>query len=77
MSDQEMVQKLIELANYYAGGGLSASNPVLVQKVEEIGRALDQRGGIDEMRRVFNMVPPMQGKRTVEMVWGGIGRWQG
>ena len=77
MTDHEMVNKLIELATYYAKGGLSADNPKLVNEVEEIGRTLNRRGGINEMRRIFAMVPPMQGKRTVEMVWDGIGSWRG
>jgi hypothetical protein len=77
MSDQDMVKKLTELANYYARGGLSRDNPQLVNEAMEIGRTLHDRGGITEMRRIFNMIPPMQGKRTVEMQWGGIGDWQG
>ena len=76
MADQEMVAKLVELARYFASGGLSRNNPTLVGEVEEIGRTLDRRGGISEMRRIFNMVPPMPGKRTVEMTWGGIGDWR-
>ena len=77
MSDQEMVKKFIELARYYANGGLSADNPSLVNLVVEIGEELNRRGGISEMQRIFNEIPPMQGKRTVEMQWGGIGDWQG
>ncbi|MBS1789336.1 MAG: hypothetical protein JST85_16545 [Acidobacteria bacterium] len=77
MTDQEMAAKLTELARYYASGGLSANNPMLVNEVMEIGRALNRRGGISEMRRIFAMVPPMQGKRTVEMQWDGIGDWRG
>lgn len=77
MTDQEMVKKLVQLATYYAKGGLSEDNPTLVAEAMEIGKALDQTGGIREMRRIFNMVPPMQGKRTVEMQWDGIGDWRG
>lgn len=76
-ADQEMVKKLIQLAQYFAQGGYSKDNPELVNEVMEIGRKLDNRGGISEMRRIFAMVPPMQGKRTVEMQWSGIGSWRG
>jgi hypothetical protein len=76
-TDQEMVSKLAELARYFANGGLSQDNPGLVNEIMEIGRTLDRRGGIREMRRVFNMVPSMAGKRTVEMQWDGIGEWMG
>jgi hypothetical protein len=77
MTDQEMMGKIIELANYYASGGLSADNPKLVNEAVEVGKVLNQRGGISEMRRIFNMVPQMQGKRTVDMQWDGIGDWKG
>jgi hypothetical protein len=77
MNDQETVATLVDLANYYANGGLSADNSDLVNNVIEIGRALDRNGGIQEMRRVFNMVPSMRGERTVEMQWDGIGEWRG
>ena len=77
MTDQDMAAKLIQLASYFANGGLSRDNPVLVNEIMEIGRILDRNGGIGEMRRIFKMVPPMQGKRTVEMQWDGIGDWRG
>jgi hypothetical protein len=77
MTDREMVNKLVELARYYAGGGLSRDNLALVSEVMEIGKVLDGRGGITEMRRLFAKVPAMQGKRTVEMQWDGIGNWCG
>ncbi len=77
MTDREMVAKLVEVAEYFAGGGLSKDNPGLMNQVMEIGRDLNQKGGIKEMRRVFNMIPPMTGRRTVEMQWDGIGEWRG
>jgi len=77
MTDQEMVNTLVALAQYYAGGGRSSDNRTLVDQARDIGRTLDRRGGIKEMRRIFNMIPPMQGKRTVEMEWDGIGGWSG
>lgn len=76
-TDQEIVNKIIELAKYYAGGGKSAGNVKLVNEVREIGRALDKKGGISEMRRIFRMVPQIQGVRTVVMQWEGIGDWRG
>ena len=77
MTDQEMVNNLSELARYYANGGLSADNPSLVNLVIEIGKDLSRRGGISEMRRIFDQMPAMTGKRTVEMQWDGIGNWRG
>ena len=77
MTDQEMTARLIELARYYASGGLSADDPTLVAQAMEIGRSLDTRGGIGETRRIFNLIPPMQGKRTGEMAWGWNWRLEG
>ena len=77
MTDQEMVQKLIELATYFTNGGLSVDNPTLVNEMMAFGRTLNDRGGISEMQRIFNMVPPMPEKRTLGMQWDGIGEWRG
>ena len=77
MTEQEMIDKIVALAKYYADGGLSANNPKLLNEVIEIGKTLNYQGGIKEMRRIFNMVPQIQGKRTVEMEWDGIGDWRG
>ena len=38
--DQQMVNTLIELASYYASGGLSRDNPQLVDEAMQIGRHL-------------------------------------
>lgn len=77
MSDIDMANKLIELAVYYAQGGLTEDNPQLVNVVMEIGKALDDRGGLPEMQRIFDLVPSIRGKRTVEMQWDGVGSWLG
>jgi hypothetical protein len=75
MTDPEMVGKILQLANYYAGGGQSVGNPQLVQEVMEISRALNSHGGTTEMRRVFALIPPIPGKQTIEKDWAGIGDW--
>jgi hypothetical protein len=77
MTDQQMVDKLVALARYYAGGGLSKDNPELQEEVIEIGKALNRRGGVEEMLRVFAMVPEIRGKRTLDMEWDQIGDWRG
>lgn len=77
MTDQEMAKKLTELAQYYASGGLSKDNPMLVDEAMQIGRQLNDRGGTSEMLRIFHMIPAMQGKRTEDMTWNGIGNWRG
>lgn len=76
MNDQEMVKKLESLCSAYA-----TNNNTMVSSLEpiatSIGQELDRKGGIQEMRRIFNMVSQQQGKRTLEMHWGGIGDWEG
>lgn len=41
----------------------------------QIGEALHEMGGRNEMRRVFDLLGPIPGQRTLEMHWGGIGNW--
>ncbi|MEW6419467.1 MAG: hypothetical protein AB1480_15365 [Nitrospirota bacterium] len=43
----------------------------------DIGKELNRRGGLEEMVRVFKQLNSIRGSRTLEMLWGGIGDWQG
>lgn len=36
MIEQEMINKIVELAKYYASGGLSTNNPKLVNEIIEM-----------------------------------------
>jgi tetratricopeptide (TPR) repeat protein len=75
MSDQEMLSILRRLCNAYA-----EDDPIykeLEPIAADIGKLLDKRGGIDEMRRMFNQLGNVRGSRTLEMHWGGIGEWMG
>ena len=42
----------------------------------KIGEDLDRRGGLDEMRRIFEQLGGRPGSRTLEMHWNGIGDWR-
>lgn len=42
----------------------------------EIGKKLNSKGGLSEMRRIFDMLDGIRGTRTLEMHWGGIGIWR-
>ncbi len=49
-------------------------------RAREIGEELDGLGGMELMREVFYTIQPRIGSsnaRQLEMVWGGIGDWQG
>lgn len=76
MTDNEMLQTLERLCRAYA-----SHNTIQVDSLEpiatKIGEELDRRGGITEMRRIFNLIDSQQRKRTLEMHWNGIGEWQG
>lgn len=43
----------------------------------DIGKELNRRGRLEEMVRVFKQLNSIRGSRTLEMLWGGIGDWQG
>ena len=75
-SDGQMVDMLVNLCNAYTANDRDAISK-LEPQATAIGKQLDARGGIFEMRRVFRMIPQMGGKRTLEMHWGGIGEWRG
>ncbi len=48
------------------------------EKVREIGRRLDDEGGIEKMKLVCYRVRHIGGDdRWLEMVWSGIGEWMG
>ena len=75
MSDQEMLSTLKRLCNAYA-----QDDPIykeLEPLATKIGQQLNDRGGINEMRRIFYQLGGMRGVRTLEMHWGGIGDWRG
>lgn len=76
MTDQDIDCKAGDLPRHVAHAGRPRDNPALVNEIMEIGRTFDRRGGISEMRGVFNMVPPMPGKRMVEPQWMASGRGQ-
>ena len=76
LNDSEMVQLLQQLCRAYAAND-RAMIVSLEPKATDIGKVLDRRGGIAEMRRIFDLIPVQQGRRTLEMHWGGIGEWRG
>lgn len=75
-ADGSALSTLIALCRAYASND-EAAIARLEPMATRIGEDLNRRGGIEEMRRVFSKIPPMQGKRTLEMHWGGIGEWRG
>jgi hypothetical protein len=76
MTDEEIVDVLVQLCDAYAANDRSAISR-LEPEATRIGQQLDNRGGIAEMRRIYKMVPDIRGKRTLEMHWDGIGDWRG
>lgn len=74
--DSEIIRTLERLCRAYASND-RAPIALLEPKATAIGESLHTRGGISEMRSVFYLIPPQQGRRTLEMHWGGIGDWRG
>lgn len=76
VSDSEMIEKLRLLCAAYFGNDRAEIN-LLEPLASEIGEELNRRGGVVEMRRIFEEVGKIPGLRTLEMHWNGIGDWRG
>ena len=74
-ADRDMLAILVSLCEAYAHDN-AEDIARLTPKARRIGEALHRRGGIEEMRRVFGLIPAQPGKRTSETVWNGIGDWR-
>jgi len=77
----ESARRLLEIYQLRPEGFLSSSPDPLRQEIREIGQRLYQTGGDDlmfraheEFRRKCNV---LGGPRNLEMMWHGIGEWQG
>lgn len=76
MTDSEMLNVLRRLCDAYAQDDMQAIAE-LEPQATQIGEELNQRGGLKEMQRLFEMLGNVRGARTLEMHWGGIGDWRG
>jgi HEAT repeat protein len=74
--DHKMLDILIQLCDAYV-----SSNAAEISKLEplaaQIGKTLHARGGLNEMRRLYEQLGERKGSRTLEMHWNGIGDWRG
>lgn len=70
-----MLQVLKKLCDAYTQNDPAYKELELI--ATEIRKKLDERGGIKEMRRIFEQLGGMRGSRTLEMHRGGIGDWRG
>ena len=74
-SDDELVFFLGCLCSAYAD-----ADPVYKEmeaEAVEMGRFLNDRGGIEEMRRVFSLLGAWPGRQLIMVLWDGIGDWRG
>lgn len=76
LSDAAVVSVLRRLCAAYIANDRRAVAE-LEPTARAIGHALNLRGGLDEMRRVFTRLGKIPGSRTLEMHWNGIGDWRG
>lgn len=76
MTEGEMVTKLRDLCAAYMEDNRSAIGN-LEPIATKIGKELDRRGGLREMRRIFKKIEGSPGSRTLEMHWNRIGEWMG
>jgi len=75
MTDQDMINLLANLCQAYSNNNPSYKE--LEPQARKIGKLLNRRGGLKEMRRIFDQLNSMPGSRTLEMHWNGIGEWLG
>ena len=73
---KQIVATLNELCKAYAANDREVISR-LEPEARHIGLKLFNSGGIRKMRQVFSNVPSGQGKRTLDMLWDGIGGWGG
>lgn len=76
MSDEQILSLLSDLCSAYTANNktdISSLEPIATR----IGMELFERGGLAEMKRVFNMLGNRAGARTLDMHWDGVGSWRG
>ena len=73
--DQRILDTLAQLCAAYAAND-TAAIARLEPQATHIGELLDARGGLPEMRRIFELLGDRRSIRTLEMHWNGIGNWR-
>lgn len=74
--EEGMLAKLRSLCVAYTKGDKKGIS-ILETEAIAIGKELNNKGGIEEMRRIYYKIGGIPGQRTLEMLWDGIGQWQG
>jgi HEAT repeat protein len=74
--EEQALSVLRRLCDAYATND-KAKIAKLEPLARQIGEEADWRGGLKEMRRLFEKLGGRRGSRTLEMHWGGIGDWRG
>ncbi len=90
MTEEEMLDVLKELCRAYANERAADTGLIIVgskyaksstKELESlamcIAHELNLRGGVQEMRRLWNKLEGKRGSRTLDMLWDGIGDWRG
>ncbi len=71
----QMLTQMRDLCDAYAAGA-AAEIARLEPEVVQIGEELHRRGGVDEMRRLLELVGRENGRQALAALWVGIGDWQ-
>ena len=74
--EKKAISVLNRLCIAYASSN-NAQMAKLEPQAKRIGEEANKRGGMVEMRRLFNKLKDSPGKRNLEFFWGGIGHWRG
>lgn len=74
MSEKKMLEFLKALCRAYSS---NSNYEEMEPKGRVIGERLQELGGLNKMRAMFSHLQGVPGSRTLEMLWNGIGKWQG
>ena len=81
LDPDDAVIELLQLYGRTREGFYPSANGLSENRVREIGRELDARGGKELMREAHakfaRMTNTPGGARNLEIMWDGIGSWQG
>ena len=76
MSDDEKLTALRQFCHAYGTEDFTNFDVVTMDKVvHSIGQILNERGGVEEMRRLFDQLGSVAGIRSLDLRWDGIGEW--
>ena len=77
MTDEDKLAALLQFCNAYGTEDFTNFDVATMDRVVySIGQVLNDRGGIVEMRSLFDQLGDVSGIRSLDLHWDGIGEWR-